>query len=80
MSYAREFANAVVLPNGQVFIVGGQSHGVVFSDSYAQLTPEIWDPVMNQFTRVLPHSTPRNCHSFALLLLNETMLSGGGGL
>jgi galactose oxidase len=80
MSYARTFANSVVLPNGQVFITGGQTVGVPFSDTNAQLTPEMWDPATTQFTQLVPNSTPRTYHSIALLLLDGTVLSGGGGL
>jgi galactose oxidase len=80
MSYNRIFANAVVLPNGQVFVTGGQTIGMPFSDDNADLTPEMWDPATNRFTKMLPNSIPRTYHSIALLLPDGTVLSGGGGL
>lgn len=80
MSYRRIFHNSVVLPNGQVFITGGQTLGQPFSDIGADLTPEMWSPTTNQFRNMLPNSIPRTYHSFALLLLDGTVLSGGGGL
>ncbi|KAI9805930.1 MAG: hypothetical protein M1825_000544 [Sarcosagium campestre] len=80
MSYGRMFANAVVLPNGQVFVAGGQLIGNPFSDANAHLTPEIFSPANNQITKVLPNSIPRTYHSIALLLLDGTVLVGGGGL
>jgi galactose oxidase len=80
MSYSRIFANAVVLPNGQVFVTGGQTIGNPFSDDNPSLTPEMWNPATNQFTKMLPNSIPRTYHSIALLLLVGTVLSGGGGL
>ncbi len=38
MTYARAFANSVVLPTGQIFTVGGQTYAVPFSDATADLT------------------------------------------
>ena len=80
MSYSRIFANAVVLPNGRVFVTGGQTIGSPFSDDNPDLTPEMWNPSTSQFTQMLPNSTPRVYHSVALLLLDGTVFSGGGGL
>lgn len=80
MSYARAFANAVVLPDGTTFVTGGQSHPVPFSDDTAILTPEIFNPATNTFTKMAPNSIPRTYHSVALLLLDGTVFSGGGGL
>lgn len=80
MWYQRIFANAVVLPNGQVFITGGQVYGQPFSDDTAQLQPEIWDPTTTRFTKVQNQTVPRNYHSTAILMPDATVLSGGGGL
>jgi galactose oxidase len=80
MNYARTFANAIVLPNGNVFITGGQTYAAVFSDSASVLSPEIYDPVKDTFTVLAPASVPRNYHSTALLLPDGRVMSGGGGL
>ena len=80
MWYQRIFANAVVLPNGHVFITGGQIYGQPFSDDTAQLQPEMWDPVTTQFTKLASQTVPRNYHSTAILMPDGTILSGGGGL
>jgi len=80
MHYPRIFASAIVLPNGQVFIAGGQSNGWPFSDAGSQLTPELFDPTTNTFKTMTTNSIPRNYHSFGLLLLDGTVLVGGGGL
>jgi galactose oxidase len=80
MAYQRIFANAVVLPNGEVFVTGGQTLGNPFSDDNAILTPEMWNPATETFTKMAPNSIPRTYHSFALLMLDGTVLSGGGGL
>ncbi|MCJ1451010.1 hypothetical protein MMC28_001344 [Mycoblastus sanguinarius] len=80
MWYQRIFANAVVLPNGHVFITGGQIYGQPFSDDTAQLQPEMWDPVSTTFTLLAPQAIPRNYHSTALLMADARIISGGGGL
>ena len=80
MWYQRIFANAVVLPSGQVFITGGQVYGQPFSDDTAQLQPEMWDPVTTRFTKLASNTIPRVYHSTALLLPDATVISGGGGL
>lgn len=45
MAYRRAFHNSVVLPNGQVLVVGGQTYAVDFSDNNSVLVPELFDPV-----------------------------------
>ncbi|MCJ1483353.1 hypothetical protein MMC06_003520 [Schaereria dolodes] len=80
MNYPRAFANAVVLPGGKVFIVGGEAYAVPFSDDTAQLYPEMWDPTTNKFTVLDPMAVPRTYHSIALLMPDATVISGGGGL
>ena len=80
MAYPRAFANGVVLPNGQVLIVGGQAYAVPFTDDLAVLVPELWDPVDETFTQLTPMQTPRNYHSTALLLPDGRVFVGGGGL
>lgn len=80
MKYARTFANSVVLPNGDVAVFGGvKSGGNLFSDFNSVLIPEIWNPTTANFTSLAPMTTPRNYHSFALLLLDGSVLVGGGG-
>lgn len=79
MAYARAFANGVVLPNGQVVIVGGQTYPIPFSDDTAILVPEIWDPETRVFRQLAPMETPRVYHSSAILLPDGRVFSGGGG-
>jgi galactose oxidase len=70
MHYARAFANGVVLPNGKVFITGGQTYAVPFTDTNSILTPELWDPVAQTFTVLPPHLVPRNYHSIVSSLFH----------
>jgi galactose oxidase len=80
MSYTRAFSSSVVLPNGQVVVVGGQAFAQPFSDDTAVLTPELWDPTTKTFSQLAPQAVPRTYHSIALLLPDGRVLSGGGGL
>ncbi len=80
MAYARTFHNSVVLPNGQVVIVGGQARSVPFSNDYAVLPTEIFDPTTETFTTLAAQKVPRTYHSVALLLADGRVMSAGGGL
>jgi len=80
MTYARAFGNSVVLPTGQVVVVGGQSFALPFSDDNAIYVPEIWDPVTRVFERLPAMATPRTYHSVALMLLDGRIWVSGGGL
>lgn len=80
MTFARQFANAVVLPNGEVMVMGGNTSGLKFNDTGSILTPEIWNPTTGQWRQMAPAVTPRNYHSLALLLPDGRVMSGGGGL
>lgn len=80
MAYRRVFSNAVVLPNGQVLVIGGQTVGVPFSDDNSALVPELWNPDTETFTPLPPIAVGRNYHSVALLLPDARVLSAGGGL
>ncbi|KAL8772295.1 MAG: hypothetical protein Q9209_002507 [Squamulea sp. 1 TL-2023] len=80
LAYARAFHNSVVMPDGKVLVVGGESYPIPFSDNTATNTPELFNPATSSFTSVNPLAVPRTYHSFALLLPDATIISGGGGL
>ncbi len=80
MQYARQFVNSVILPNGEVIAIGGNTSGRKFNDTGSILTPEIWNPASGQWREVAPMNVPRNYHSLALLLPDGRVWSGGGGL
>lgn len=80
MIYPRAYHNSVVLPDGKVFIVGGQTFAQNFQDSDSVMATEIWNPRTKQFSLGPVAGAPRNYHSVALLLPDGRVLSGGGGL
>ena len=79
MIYARKFQNGVMLPNGEVLVVGGNTSGQKFSDNGAVLAPEIWNPVSETWRLGAPMTIPRNYHSVALLLTDGRVLAAGSG-
>ena len=79
MAYPRAFANSVILPNGQVVVIGGQTFPVPFSDATAIFIPEIWDPATQVFRQLKAMQTPRVYHSTAILLPDGRVFEGGGG-
>ncbi|MGK0270573.1 MAG: YVTN family beta-propeller protein [Cocleimonas sp.] len=80
MNYPRKFQNGVMLPTGEVLIVGGNSSGRKFDDTGTILPTEIWNPDTLQWKVIDSISVPRNYHSIALLLTDGRVLSAGGGL
>lgn len=80
MAYRRAFAHAVVLPDGKVFVVGGEEVARPFSDQTAQFIPEIWNPATLTFTPTAPIAIPRTYHSVGILMVDGTVFVGGGGL
>lgn len=80
MNYPRVFANAVTLPNGNVFINGGQTFSQLFTDNNAVTVPEIWTMDTGAFRTMANGPTPRTYHSVAVLMLDGRVFSGGGGL
>jgi len=80
MAYARGFANGVALPDGTVFVTGGQARVKPFQDATAALVPELWNPVTEIWTQLNPMAIPRTYHSVAVLLPDATVFQGGGGL
>ena len=79
MAYPRAFSSGIVLPNGQVVIVGGETFPVPYSDATAILVPEIWDPQTLVFRQLNPMQTARVYHSTGILLSDGRVFAGGGG-
>ncbi len=80
MQFPRVFHNEVVLPNGEVMVIGGNTSGLKFNDVGSQMTPEIWNPVTKTWRPVANIAVPRTYHSVALLMTDGRVWSGGGGI
>lgn len=81
MRHNRMFHNAIILPNGNTFVTGGQQIGLPFSDSTPQLVPEMYSPSgTGSWTDMAPNSIVRAYHSIGLLLPDATVFVGGAGL
>ncbi|HEV7523264.1 MAG TPA: carboxypeptidase regulatory-like domain-containing protein [Candidatus Angelobacter sp.] len=80
MHFPRRQHNAVILPDGKVFIVGGSSAGGFDTSTAPVLPTEMWDPVTGQFTVMASISVYRGYHSTALLLADGRVLSAGGNV
>ena len=79
MNFARKFQNGVMLPTGEVLVIGGNTSGQKFSDNGAILATEIWNPQTGQWRIGASMATPRNYHSIALLLTDGRVLAAGSG-
>jgi galactose oxidase len=78
MQFARTLVNSVVLPNGEVVVIGGMNAARLFSDTGAVLQAEVWSPASETF-RTLNTSMriPRTYHSVALLLADGRVWAAG---
>jgi hypothetical protein len=81
MHHPRVHANGVLLPDGNIAVVGGMSgyghasemHGV----PDAVLEAEMYDPSTNTWTRMAAQQKPRVYHSTAILLPDARVISMG---
>jgi len=74
MNFARADGDATILPDGNIFINGGQS----YNEQYSVFTPEIYNP-NTQTTKNMSNSYfRRNYHSTSLLLPDGRILTAGG--
>ena len=80
MHVARRQNNAVVLPDGKVFIVGGSSAGGFDTSTAPVAQTEMWDPATGQFTLMASIAVYRGYHSTALLLPDGRVVSAGGNV
>ena len=80
MANRRSMHNSVVLPSGEVVVVGGVPVSQPFSDTNPVLATEVWNPTTERFSAGAAMTVPRPYHSFALLQPDGRVLVGGGGL
>lgn len=79
MNFPRANVNAVLLPDGTVFIVGGQRAGKWNpTDPQPVLEAEIFDPAAGTFSVTPAMQFPRQYHSVAVLLPDGRVLCAGG--
>jgi hypothetical protein len=80
MHFARRQHNAVALPDGKIFVVGGSS-GSGFDNSAAPVAQtEMWDPATGHWTLMASIAKYRGYHSTAFLLPDGRVFSGGGNV
>jgi hypothetical protein len=79
MNSGRTHLNATVLPNGQVFVNGGNTSGLNFDDSTSVYSGEIWNPGTGVWSVMANADKPRNYHSVAMLLPDGRVWTAGGG-
>ncbi|KAJ5770413.1 uncharacterized protein N7511_002464 [Penicillium nucicola] len=80
MHYRRVFHTSVVLPDGKVFIAGGQTYGIAFNEENVQFIPEIYDPETDRFHKMQQNNAVRVYHTVSILLPDARVLNAGGGL
>ena len=80
MHFPRRQHNAVVLPDGKIFISGGSSASGFDTSTSPVLPTEMWDPATGQFTVMASIAVYRGYHSTALLLPDGRVLSAGGNV
>ncbi|HEX6254766.1 MAG TPA: galactose oxidase-like domain-containing protein [Euzebyales bacterium] len=73
----RSWADATVLPDGQVLVTGGASQTQRLA--YAVRAAELWDPATGTWHRGAAAARARLYHSSAVLLPDATVLTAGGG-
>jgi YVTN family beta-propeller protein len=78
MSFPRQWASSVVLPDGRVVVTGG-TRNANDGGSNAVYEAELWNPSSNAWTVGARAQQIRVYHSTALLLPNGTVLTAGGG-
>lgn len=83
MNHPRVLNNAVLLPDGKVFVTGGSTHGSSDHAAAPVMTPEIYDPgdpadpEDDVSVEMCPMRVARLYHSTALLLPDARVLTAG---
>lgn len=77
MHFKRKHANAVVLPDKSVLVIGGQQAIDIAPVPQAVLTPEIYDFETDTWQLLPPHTSRRMYHSTAVLLPDGRVFTGG---
>ena len=79
MNSGRTHLNATLLPNGHVFVNGGNTSGLNFDDATSVYSGEIWNPSTGIWSLMANADKPRNYHAVSMLLPDGRVWTAGGG-
>jgi hypothetical protein len=79
MAFVRRQLNATILADGTVLVTGGTGSAGFNVVDDAVFAAELWDPAEESWSTLAAAQIPRIYHSFALLLPDGRVLTGGGG-
>jgi hypothetical protein len=79
MAFPRTQHNLTMLPDGNVFCVGGSTNSNVYDSTSTVKTAELWSPATETFRSLAAMQEPRHYHSTSLLLPDGRVLVAGGG-
>ncbi|NEQ53417.1 MAG: DUF1929 domain-containing protein, partial [Leptolyngbya sp. SIO3F4] len=77
MTNPRVLPDAVLLPDGTVFVTGGSSTGTADATRAPVLEPELYNPTTNQWTKLASMHVPRLYHAAAILLPSGEVMTSG---
>jgi hypothetical protein len=77
MANNRVLPDAVLLPDGTVFVCGGSSTGTADATRAPVLEPELYNPTTNQWTPLAAMHVPRLYHAAAILLPSGEVMTSG---
>jgi hypothetical protein len=77
MAQPRVMPDAVLLPDGTVFVTNGSSTGFADNGANPVYDAEIYDPRADRWTTMAPMLLPRLYHATALLLPSGQVLTAG---
>lgn len=79
MHYPRFNQNIVILPDGNIFVNGGNASGNADdANSFNVYTPELFEYEKNKWTKLKKTNWKRNYHSTSLLMKDGRILVSGG--
>ncbi len=77
MHHARVMCAGMLLPDGNVLVLGGSSTGKSDVAADPVLSSEVYDPVADTWTELAPINCPHLYHSTALLIPDGRVMRGG---